>query len=80
MLRKILSEGKLGGRCKMKSFVICILFPTKFFLSYRIKSCDVDEACYVLGRREMQIRFWWGNLKERDNLENPNLDGNIIGK
>jgi len=22
--------------------------------------------------------FWWGNLKEKDNLDNPGLDGRII--
>jgi hypothetical protein len=22
--------------------------------------------------------FWWGNLRERDHLENPGVDGRII--
>jgi hypothetical protein len=22
--------------------------------------------------------FWWGNLRERDHLENPDVDGRII--
>ena len=26
----------------------------------------------------MSTSFWWGNLRERDNLEDPNEDGKII--
>ena len=26
----------------------------------------------------MYTGFWWGNLRERDNLEDPGLDGRTI--
>jgi hypothetical protein len=28
----------------------------------------------------VHIRFWWGNLREGDHLENPRVDGRIILK
>jgi hypothetical protein len=33
---------------------------------------------HVWGRGEAYTRFWWGNLKERDHLEDPDLDERII--
>jgi hypothetical protein len=29
-------------------------------------------------RREAWIWFWWENIRERDHLEDPDLDGRII--
>ena len=26
----------------------------------------------------MRTGFWWGNLRERDHLEDPSVDGRII--
>jgi hypothetical protein len=26
-------------------------------------------------RGDVYTGFWWGNLREADNLENPNIDG-----
>jgi hypothetical protein len=30
------------------------------------------------GRREVHTEFWWGNLKERDHLEDPSLYETVI--
>jgi len=32
----------------------------------------------VWGKGEAYTGFWWGNLGERDRLEDPGLDGRII--
>jgi hypothetical protein len=34
----------------------------------------------MLGSREAQRRFWWGDLMDRDNLEERGVDGKIILK
>ena len=31
-----------------------------------------------MGRREPYTGFWWGNPRERDQLEDPGVDGRII--
>jgi hypothetical protein len=31
-------------------------------------------------RRDMHTGFWWGNLRERDHLEDEGIDGRIILK
>jgi hypothetical protein len=30
------------------------------------------------GKGEVYTEFWWGNLGERDHLEDPDVDGRII--
>jgi len=32
----------------------------------------------LMGRVEVYIRFWWGNLRERDHLKDPGVLGRII--
>ena len=36
------------------------------------------RSTYEGERGEVYIGFWWGNLRERDHLEDPGLDGRII--
>jgi len=39
----------------------------------------VGGACSTYeGRGELYTGFWWGNLRERDLLEVPGVDGKII--
>jgi len=35
-------------------------------------------ACSAYGRGEAYTRFWWENLKKRDHLKDPGVDGRII--
>ena len=32
----------------------------------------------ALWGREVYMGFWWGNLRERDDLDDPGVDGGII--
>jgi len=31
-----------------------------------------------MGKGEVYTGFWWGNLRERDHLEDPGIDGRMI--
>jgi len=38
-------------------------------------------ACSTYGERgQVYTEFWWGNLRERDHLEDPGIDRRIILK
>jgi hypothetical protein len=45
-----------------------------------IKSRRIKWAGHVAckGRGEAYTGFWWGNLRERDHLEQPGINGRII--
>ena len=35
-------------------------------------------ACSAYGERRGVYRVWWGNLRERDHLGDPGVDGRMI--
>jgi hypothetical protein len=39
---------------------------------------EMGGACSAKGRGEAYAGFWWGTLRERDNLVNPDIDGSIL--
>ena len=41
---------------------------------------DGQNVWHVCGRWHMHTEFWWGNLKERDHLEDVSVDGMMILK
>ena len=40
----------------------------------------IVRCCAIVGRGEVRAGFWWGNLRERDHLEDLSVDGRNILK
>jgi len=45
-------------------------------LGAKIKKNEVVGACNMYGGQ--YTGFWWGNLRERDHLEDPGIDRRMI--
>jgi hypothetical protein len=43
-----------------------------------IEHNEMGGACSTMGRGEAYTEFWWGTLRERDNLEDPGAYKRII--
>jgi hypothetical protein len=39
---------------------------------------EMGETCSTIGREKAYAGFWCGNLRERDHLGDPGVDGRII--
>jgi hypothetical protein len=41
---------------------------------------EMGGACSAYGGEETCTGFWWGNLRKREQFEDPGVDGRIILK
>jgi hypothetical protein len=44
----------------------------------KIEKNEMDRACSAYGGEKRRIGLWWGNLRERDHLGDPGIDGRIV--
>jgi hypothetical protein len=52
---------------------------TKYYSDDHIVKNGMDGVCSTYCG-DVYKGFWWGNLRERDHLEDPDLDGRIVLK
>jgi hypothetical protein len=48
---------------------------TEYCLDDSIEKNEMGGECSVWRRVEVYTGFWWGNLRERDCLKEPSIDG-----
>jgi hypothetical protein len=48
----------------------------EYILMLPFNKNEMGGACSTY---EVYSRFWWGNMRVRDHLEDPGVDGRIIG-
>jgi len=47
-------------------------------LGDKIEKNDIGWVCSTHGGEEAYTGLWWGNLRERDHLEDPRVDERMI--
>jgi len=67
--------GKL--RCLHENIKTCNLNPDLYCFGEKIEKNEIGGACSTHGG-EAYTGFWWGNLRKRDHLGDPGIDGRII--
>jgi hypothetical protein len=49
----------------------------QYYSGHQIEKNEMGVACSAYGEK-VYTEFCWGNLRERDHLEDPGVDGKII--
>jgi len=65
-----------GEDCITKNFIICIPHQILFRCSNQVRGGL--GIWHVWDSGEVNTRFWWGNLRERDHSEGLGVNGRII--
>jgi len=55
-----------------------MICTTQYYSGDQIDKNEMGGECSTYGVGELYTGFWWENLRERDRLEDPGLDGRII--
>jgi hypothetical protein len=50
----------------------------QLFLYILALALSVSGVCSRYGREKKAYTEWWGNLRDRDHLEDPGIDGRLI--
>ena len=59
-----------------KGLTICS--PQPIFFGWTNRENEMGGVCGTYGRGQVYSGVWWENLKARDHLEDPGVDGRII--
>jgi hypothetical protein len=54
------------------------VFQTQYCSGDEMEKIQMSGSCRTYGEGRGVYRVWWGNLRERDHLGDPDVDGMII--
>jgi hypothetical protein len=61
------------------NLITLLKISRRFIKYYSGEQMEMNEMA-LRGRDEMFTGFWWGNMRKRNDLQDPGVDGRIISK